>query len=139
LKGCRYVLLKNYENLSSVHHERLLKLLSTNEPLFTAYALKEQLRVFWKMRNLKEGASFLLAWVMDAMDSGIPQLRRVADTLMTHHVELLNYFKHKITNGKTEGINNKIKTLKRQVYGFRDLEYFKLRLYHLHKSRYAFL
>lgn len=105
LKGCRYVLLRNYENLSSVHHERLLRLLSTNEQLFTAYALKEQLRRFWEMSNLKEGASFLLAWVMDAMDSGIPQLRRVADTLMTHHVELLNYFKHRITNGKTEGIN----------------------------------
>jgi transposase len=37
-----------------------------------------------------------------------------------------------------EGLNNKIKTMKRQAYGFRDMEYFKLRLYNLHNSRYAF-
>ena len=139
LKGCRYVLLRGYENLSSVDHERLLTLISTNAPLYTAYLLKEQLRAFWEKKSLKEGAGFLLAWVMDAIDSGIPELRQVANTLMSHHVELLNYFKHRITNGRTEGINNKIKTLKRQVYGYRDLEYFKLRLYHLHMSRYAFL
>ena len=52
--------------------------------------------------------------------------------------ELLNYFIHPISNGRTEGINNKIKTMKRQAYGFRDIEYFKLRLYHLHNQRYSF-
>jgi transposase len=139
IKGCRYVLLRNYENLLSKDNERLLTLLSVNAPLYTAYTLKEQLRVFWEKKNLREGAAFLISWIMDAFDSGILELKKVADTLMTHHVELLNYFKHGITNGKTEGINNKIKTLKRQAYGYRDLEYFKLRLYHLHKSRYAFL
>jgi transposase len=139
LKGCRYVLLRGYENLSSRDHERLLNLISINAPLYTAYILKEQLRAFWEKKSLREGAGFLLAWVMDAIDSGIPELRKVANTLMAHHVELLNYFKHRITNGKTEGINNKIKTLKRQVYGYRDLAYFKLRLYHLHMSKYAFL
>ena len=50
----------------------------------------------------------------------------------------LNYFKHRITSGKIEGINNKIKTLKRQAYGFRDMEYFKLRLFHLHVQKYSF-
>ncbi|HSX37819.1 MAG TPA: transposase, partial [Chlamydiales bacterium] len=44
-----------------------------------------------------------------------------------------------ISNAGAEGINNKIKTMKRQAYGFRDIEYFKLRLYHLHESRYAFV
>ena len=47
----------------------------------------------------------------------------------------LSYFEHKIDNGKAEGINNKIKVLKRQAYGFRDQEYFKLRLYNLHKQQ----
>lgn len=139
IKGCRYVLLRNYENLSPVDNERLLKLISANAPLYTAYVLKEQLRVFWEKKNLREGAAFLISWVMDAFESGISELKRVADTLLAHHAELLNYFKYRITNGKTEGINNKIKTLKRQVYGYRDMEYFKLRLYHLHMSRYAFL
>ena len=43
---------------------------------------------------------------------------------------------NQISNGMVEGINNKIKTLKRQSYGFRDMEYFKLRLYHLHAQKY---
>jgi len=42
---------------------------------------------------------------------------------------------YQITNGKIEGINNKIKTLKRQAYGFRDKEYFQLRLFHLHEQK----
>ena len=51
---------------------------------------------------------------------------------------LLGYYPHKIINALLEGLNNKIKTMKRQAYGFRDMEYFKLRLYNLHNSRYAF-
>jgi len=48
---------------------------------------------------------------------------------------LLSYFAHRVSNGKSEGIHNKIKTLKRQAYGYRDMEYFKLRLYHLYEQR----
>ncbi|MDZ7699475.1 MAG: transposase [Deltaproteobacteria bacterium] len=44
---------------------------------------------------------------------------------------------HPISCGPIEGINNKIKTLKRQAYGFRDMVYFKLRLYHLHSQAYS--
>jgi hypothetical protein len=62
---------------------------------------------------------------------------RVAKTLAGYRTGLLNYFKHPITSAMVEGINNKIKTLKRQAYGFRDKEYFRLRLYHLHTQRYA--
>lgn len=62
------------------------------------------------------------------------KLAKVARTLLGHFEGLLTYFKHRVTNAKTEGINNKIKTLKRQAYGYRDMEYFKLRLYHLHKQ-----
>jgi transposase len=136
LKGARFIFLRNYEALSSVHNERLLELLNANMSICIAYVLKENFRRFWEKKTLKEGAAFLLSWVMDATDSGIPHLKKIADTLMKYHEELLNYFKHRITNGKTEGINNKIKTLKRQMYGFRDEAYFKLRLYHLHEQNY---
>jgi len=71
------------------------------------------------------------------MDSGIKELAKVARTLAGYKTGILNYFKHFITNGVVEGINNKIKTLKRQAYGFRDMAYFKLRLYHLHTQRYS--
>jgi hypothetical protein len=64
-------------------------------------------------------------------------LAKVAKTLGAYKTGLLNYFKHFIINGVVEGINNKIKTLKRQAYSFRDMLYFKLRLYHLHTQRYS--
>jgi transposase len=58
----------------------------------------------------------------------------VARTYLYRSEGLLSYFDHRINNGKEEGINNKIKVLKRQASGFRDQEYFKLKLYHLHKQ-----
>ena len=47
--------------------------------------------------------------------------------------------RHRVTTGPVEGINNKIKVLKRKAYGYRDMEYFKLRIYFLNKARYALL
>lgn len=112
-------------------------MLDTNESLFVAYVMKEQLRLFWKEPDVEKAAKFLHAWLRDAMDSGIRSLMKVAKTLAGYRTGLLNYFKHGITNGRAEGVNNKIKTLKRQAYGFRDMEYFKLRLYHLHVQKYS--
>jgi len=61
----------------------------------------------------------------------------MANSLITHLRGILNYFDHKITTAKVEDLNNKIKTLKIQAYSFRDIEYFKLRLYHLHRQEYS--
>lgn len=73
---------------------------------------------------------------MDYVESGIRELQKTGKTLLRYWRGLTNYFKHPITNGKTDGINNKIKTMKRQAYGFRDMEYFKLRLYSLHINHF---
>jgi transposase len=94
--------------------------------------MKEQLRLFWEKHDHKEAEQFLALWCRDAMHSGIKGLIRVGKTLGDYRTGLLNYFKHRITSGAVEGLINKIKTLKRQACGFRDPEYFKLRLYHLH-------
>ncbi len=139
LKGNRFLLLKNYENLEPEFKDRLEAILQINEPLFKAYALKEQFHLFWRQESLAKAWVFLDQWITDAMATGIRRLKRVAETLDNHRIGLLNYFKHKITNAAAEGINNKIKTMKRQAYGFRDMAYFKLRLYHLHEQRYAFV
>jgi transposase len=72
------------------------------------------------------------------MASGIKALIRVSKTLGAYRAGLLSYFKHRITSGAVEGLINKIKTLKRQAYGFRDdPEYCKPYSYHLHTQRYA--
>lgn len=139
IKGMRFLLLSNYEKLDPKKQDSLRCLLEVNEPIATAHAMKEQIRLFWSKVSVKEGARFLAWWIMDAMDSGIKEIQKTGRTLLRHWEGMVNYFKHPISNGKTEGINNKIKTMKRQAYGFRDIEYFKLRLYNLHKVRYSFV
>ena len=138
LKGTRFLLLRNYASLSKEQTDQVNTLFSVNIPLFQAHALKEQLRLFWEMSSMSEAGSFLLHWIDGVRCTGLKPLIKVANTLENYFSELINYYKHgKISNGKAEGINNKIKTLKRQSYGFRDMEYFKLRLYHLHAQKYA--
>jgi transposase len=139
LKGNRFLFLRNYEDLEPEFKDRLEAVLQINEPLFKAHALKEQFRLFWRQNSAQKAWIFLDQWISDAQATGIRKLKKMADTLDNHRSGLLNYFKHRITNAAAEGINNKIKTMKRQAYGFRDMEYFKLRLYHLHEQRYAFV
>ena len=137
LKGSRYLLLRRYADLTPAGKHRLKELLRLNEPLMTAYLMKEQLCTLWDLPSRPEAERFLKAWGQDAFASGIPALIKLGRSILSHRTGILNYFDHPITCGKVEGINNKIKTLKRQVYGFRDMAYFTLRLYHLHEQNYS--
>jgi transposase len=133
----RFVLFRNYNELDPLRQSRLSALLEANHPLFIMHTMKEQLRLFWQLPTINSARRFLKLWCKDARKSGIRQLKQVAKTLAAKKSQLLNYFKYKLTSGKVEGIINKIKTLKRQTYGFRDMLYFKLRLHHLHVQRYS--
>lgn len=62
-------------------------------------------------------------WLYKAWSSGIKPVIKFANTIAGYRIGLLNYLDHPITTGMVEGINNKIKVLKRQAYGFRDLDY----------------
>ena len=138
LKGSRYLLLRNYHSLSAQNQVKLNTLLEANQPLSVMHVMKEQLRLFWQQCSSKRAESFLKQWCFDALMSGIKQLASVGMTILRNWKGLLAYYPHKITNGILEGLNNKIKTMKRQAYGFRDMEYFKLRIYDMHTSKYAF-
>lgn len=135
LKGHRFLLLRNFVSLDDGQKNNLKKLLEINKPLAIAHSMKEQFRSFWDCHSRTEGARFLCCWIVEALESGVHLLVKAARSLLHRFKGLLSYFDHGIDNGKAEGINNKIKVLKRQAYGFRDLEYFKLRLYHLHKKK----
>ena len=137
LKGSRFLLLRNYDSLDEDRRARLRELLQVNQPLYIMHSMKEQLRLFWEKQDEESARQFLELWCRDAMASGIKQLSRVAKTMAAYKTGLLTYFRHRINNGSVEGLINKIKTLKRQAYGFRDMEYFELRLYHLHTQRYS--
>jgi len=138
-KGVRYLLLKGSEKIqdNDQAQARLERLLSLNKNLSVAYILKEELRSLWECSTKEEAENRFFVWIFEAYISGIQLLRTLAIRLLGHKSGILNYFRSFATTGKVEGINNKIKVLKRKAYGFRDLEYFKLRLYFLHETRFA--
>lgn len=139
LKGSRWLLLKNPENLSDDRDEQahLAAALELNEPLAQGYYLKEELRLFWEHTFRWPAKLFLWSWCRRALATGLAPLKAMAKTLTRLEEGLLNYFDHKITSGPMEGTNNKIKTVQRQSYGIRDREYFDLILYSLHEKKYA--
>jgi len=141
LKGTRWLLLKNPENLNMEkdEHNRLSKALELNQPLATAYYLKEDLREFWKQSNKSRAKKHLLHWIAKAESTKIPMLKKFAKTLRAHMFGLITYYDFSISTGPLEGTNNKIKTLQKQAYGFRDLLFFKLKIYALHESKYALI
>jgi transposase len=139
LKGSRWILLKNPENLSTERNEpdRLRMALQMNEPLATAYYLKEDLRQIWNQPCKADAARFLESWIERAAGSGIAPLTRMANTLATYRSGLLAWYDHPISSGPMEGTNNKIKTMKRQAYGYRDMDFFKLRIMGIHEAKYS--
>ena len=139
LKGTRWLLLKNPGNLRQEHNEqqRLEAALQLNKPLATAYYLKEDLRQLWSQKNKDSAATFLDDWIAQAKSSDIKMLDKFADTLDRHRHGILAYYDYPISTGPLEGTNNKIKTLQRQAYGFRDMEFFKLKIHALHETKYA--
>ena len=139
LKGSRWLLLKRPENLDASRNEqqRLEEALRLNAPLATAYYLKEELGEFWEQDDQDEAEAFLLDWIVRAEATGIRILHQFARTLRFHAHGLLAYYDYAISTGPLEGTNNKIKTMKRQAYGFRDHQFFILKIYALHESRYA--
>lgn len=138
LKGTRWLLLKASENLDQEKDEksRLEEALVLNQSLAVAYYLKEDLRQFWEQPGQKFATLFLDGWLKRAEASGIKMLQQMAKTLAAHRSGLLAYYDVMITSGPLEGTNNKIKTMKRQAYGFRDREFFKLKILAIHESKY---
>jgi transposase len=139
LKGTRWLLLKNPENLEEERDERkrLEKALALNKPLATVYYMKEDLRQIWDQANQRAAKVFMDDWIARARASGIRMLQKFAETLVEHRRGILNYYRCPITTAALEGTNNKIRTMQRQAYGFRDHEFFKLKIYALHETIYA--
>ena len=136
IKGTRYLLLMRSENLENDQLPKLDKALKLNEPLLQGWYLKEELHLLWEQPSAAAMEGFLRQWCAQAMATGIKQLGQMAKTLLKHCSGILNWWDHRINNGQMEGINNKIKTLSRKAYGFRDEDFFILKLLGLHESRY---
>ena len=141
LKGIRWLLLKNPDNLDETRDEakRLQDALDLNASLATAYYLKEELREFWNQPNWCSAERFLNGWCARAQASSIRVLQSFAKTLLGHRTGLLAWYFDRISTGPLEAINNKIKLMQRRAYGYRDLELFKLRILSMHTTRFELI
>ena len=139
LKGARWLLLKRPEHLDSARNEpqRLQEALRLNQPLAIAYYLKEELNEIWDQDDQETAQMLLMDWIAYAESTGIGMLKTFAKTLRVHAWGILAWYDHSISTGPLEGTNNKIKTMKRQAYGFRDQEFFRLKILGIHESKYA--
>jgi len=138
LKGTRWLLLKNPENLDPARNEsqRLHEALLLNQPLAAAYYLKDDLRRVWEQPDKQAARRVLDDWIRRAETSAIRMLVKFAHTLAAHRNQILNFYDYRISTGPLEGTNTKIRVLQHQAYGFRDTQFFKLKIYALHETRY---
>ena len=139
LKGTRWLLLKNPENLDDERDEteRLADALDLNTPLTIVYYMKDDLRQIWRQASKAAARRVLDDWIRRAEVSEIGMLIRFAATLREHRNGILAYYDCRISTGPLEGVNTKIQAMKRQAFGFRDPDFFKLKILALHKTKYA--
>jgi transposase len=124
-KGSKYLLLKNRKNLKTQEQRQHLKeLLALNETINTVMILKETLKHIWSYRSRAWAAKALDTWCSLARSLNQQSVTKFANTLESYRYGILNHCDPPIHNGKLEGVNNKIKVLKRKAYGFHELRYF---------------
>ena len=128
VKQSRWLLLRNRENLKEDHAVRLQELLAANQPLATAYVLKDALKEIWYAPSVREGWRRWRTWLRHAQESGLAPLQRFARNLQRYARGILASARFHMHTSLLEGVNNRIKVIKRMAYGFRDTDYFFLKI-----------
>lgn len=128
LKNSKYLLLKNPQRLKPAERPKLKNILQNNRNLAVAYMLKEYLKRLWQYKYVAAAVKFMDYWCQLAMESGIPQLKKFVKMLLRYAYGIINHCYYKINTARIEGTINKIKVLKRRAYGYRENDYFKLKI-----------
>ncbi len=132
IKGSLWLLLSNRTTLKETDQGRLDQLLAQNQPLATLYALKEQLQRLWQPNSTPvEMTQRLDDWCGMAKAAKITGLAAFVKTLQSHRTGICAYADHPITTSRLEAGNVSIALLRRRARGFRDMEYFKLKIFQL--------
>ena len=124
----RYILLKGSERLLDWEKERLRQLFSSYPDLKKAWMIKEDFRAWYKRTDRRVAEKMLGLLVKRIEDDSFPEFKELLQTLTNWKEEIMNYFHHRITNGFVEGKNNRIKTIKRMAYGYRNMDNFRMRI-----------
>ena len=124
LNKIKYVLLKNEEDLKEEQKIKLKEIKHQIPELGKMHRLKERIRAIYE-RVEKDAAPTLLLidWVLEAKD----YFPKSVNTIIRWFGEVVGYFESGTTQGTVEGINNRLKLIKRKGYGFRNFDNFRLR------------
>lgn len=129
-KGAKYLLLKNRANIRKQSHRKQLKaLLQLNQVINTVMILKEKLKHIWTYRSRTWACKELDHWCELAHSLNIRAVNTFVKMLQRYRYGIINHCDYPIHTGKLEGVNNKIKVIKRKAYGFHDLRYFTLKIF----------
>lgn len=122
LKNTRYALHKNPWNLSTLEAAKVAEVQRVNQPLYRAYLLKESLAAILDGRQVNVARKKLLEWIAWATRSRLRPFKRLAATIQSHLEGILAYVATGLSNGRTEGLNGKIRTITRRSYGFHNAQ-----------------
>lgn len=128
LKSSRWLLLRNRSNLRPEQSVRLKELLAANQPLLCVYLLRDELKRLWFYSKPAWAKRAWAQWFEQAQQSAIPALQLFATRLQSYWHGILARCRHPLNTSVVEGINNTIKVIKRRAYGYRDEEYFFLKI-----------
>ena len=126
IKGSKWLWLK--KDLKRSERKTLKEIMEDNAALQKAYLLKEDFEQFYLHTDVNAARVFLEDWSQRCRESGLQPFIHLAKRFKRWGHGILAYFQHRITNAVSEGINNKIKVLKRRSYGFHDIKYFFLKI-----------
>lgn len=128
LKGSRWLWLKSRKKLRRKQRQTLDEIMALNRNLHKAYLLKEDFADFYACETREEADAFLRQWTRRCKQSRLGPFEDLARRLRRWKDGILAYFDYPITNAVSEGINNKVKVLKRRSYGFHHFEYFLFKI-----------
>lgn len=130
IKGQKYTLLSNKENLSLDGRRALKKLLKANKRLHTAYLLKESFGQLWGYQTEGWARRFFDHWKDSLKWQRLKPYEKFAKMIERHWDGIAAYSKpeNKVSLGFVEGLNNKIRVIQRRAYGLRDEEYLRLKI-----------
>jgi transposase len=128
IKSSRWLLLRNRQNLDPRQAVQLDELLEANQPLLTAYLMRDELKRLWFYQRPGYAQRAWDHWLAQAQGSGIAALAHFAFKLKAYLHGILSRCRHPLNTSIVEGINNTIKVIKRRAYGYRDQEYFFLKI-----------
>jgi len=130
IKGQKYVLLSNHENLTLAGRKSLKTLLAANKRLNTAYLLKESFGQLWSYQREGWARRFFENWRASLKWQRLKPYEKFAEMIERHWDGIAAYCRpeNKVSLGFVEGLNNKIRVIQRRAYGLRDEEYLRLKI-----------